>query len=85
MKDPKAIDKNEAPEGYHAVLKVEAKPKNGSNICKACDWRKTCQDPKTDFADHNHRCMSVGVILHSSGGLVNRKDGCGVLFKKHKA
>lgn len=64
------VDVTEAPSGYYPILKAVAAPKNGSNICRACDWRKTCQDPATDFNMRGHRCMSY-----------SREDGHGVLFK----
>lgn len=65
------LDPTEAPEGFYAVLKAEAKPADGSNICRACDWRKACQDDATDFSAPGNRCMS-----HA------RKDGAAVLFKR---
>lgn len=77
---PKLLDENEAPEGFIAVLKDHAKPADGSNICRACDWRKICQNPSTDLTIHNHRCMdytSFGV----DGREIKRHDGCSVLFK----
>lgn len=64
------LDKDEAPAGYVAVPKAEAKPSDGSNICRACNWRKTCQDSATDFNVPGHRCMSY-----------SRADGVGVVFK----
>lgn len=64
------VDVNEAPSGYYPILKAIAAPKDGSNICRACDWRKTCQDPATDFDEPGHRCMSY-----------SRRDGFGVVFK----
>ena len=43
--EPK-IDKNEAPEGYYAILKsVSQKPGESVNFCQLCDYRKTCQTP----------------------------------------
>ena len=64
--DPKA-----APVGYFAMLKAEAKPSDGGNICRACDWRPECQRPETDFTRTNHRCMPWA-----------RDDGSSVLFKR---
>lgn len=64
-------DPKEAPAGYFAVLKSEAKPKDGSNICRACDWRPECQRPETDFTLANHRCMPWA-----------RNDESSVLFKR---
>ena len=77
---------DEAPAGYYAVLKPAMninhhdKTKQG-NICKQCDWRKTCQDSEhTDFLAYGHRCMAVGVI--SNGKTYCRTDKCDVIFKK---
>lgn len=64
-------DPQAAPAGYFAVLKAEAKPKDGSNICRACDWRPECQKPTTDFVRQDHRCMPWA-----------RDDGSSVLFKR---
>lgn len=36
------LNPQEAPAGLVAVLKSEAKPSDGSNICRACDWRPQC-------------------------------------------
>lgn len=63
-------DPNLAPIGYSAVLKAEAKPKDGSNICRSCDWRTECQNKETDFTQMRHRCMPLA-----------RNDGSSVLFK----
>lgn len=64
-------DPKSAPAGYFAVPKEEAKPKDGSNICRACDWRQECQKPTTDFTRREHRCMPWA-----------RDDGSSVLFKR---
>jgi len=78
----KTLDPSEAPAGYFAVLKAQvATPKLG-NICRACDWRSTCQKADTDFTIHNHRCMSYGVVSAKDGRHVSRNDGCGVVFKR---
>ena len=74
------LNSNEAPVGYYAVLKYSSE-KIG-NICKECDWRKECQNPKTDFENSNHRCMSDGVISKKTGQIIKRKDGCSVMFIK---
>lgn len=76
------LDETEAPRGYRAVLKSEAKPKDGSNICRSCDWRPACQKPDTNFRNHNHRCMSYTVVTQD-GTRVRRYDGCSVVFKKY--
>lgn len=60
-----------APDGYTAVPKSDAKPRDGSNICRACDWRPTCQMSDTDFSRAENRCMSWA-----------REDGVGVVFKR---
>lgn len=83
MPDPTPVlDPNEAPDGYVAVLKDHAKPPDGSNICQACDWRPSCQNPGTDFSLPRHRCMSTPVILAKDGRVVARRDGCSVVFKR---
>jgi hypothetical protein len=75
-------DRNEAPAGYYAVLKSVAKPKDGGNICRACDWRKTCQAAGTDFFAPGHRCMSTPVVAFRDGKTYARRDGASVLFKR---
>ena len=64
---------NEAPSGYKAVLKSTAKPPDGSNICRACDWRPNCNGQV--------RCMDFAITT-SSGKTLQREDGCSVLFKR---
>ena len=64
-------DPREAPAGYYAILKAEAKPKDSSNICRACDWRHECQRPDTDFSTPGHRCMAWA-----------RNDASSVLFRR---
>ena len=75
------INPQEAPNGYVAVLKATAKPDDGSNICRACDWRSTCQSPDTDFQRHNHRCMDYPITSFLTGGTIARDEGCSVVFK----
>ena len=79
---PNILDPLEAPDGFFAVLKEAARPADGGNICRACDWRPECQKPETDFARHNHRCMSYPIISARTGGEVKRNDGCSVVFKR---
>lgn len=79
------IDPREAPAGFYAVLKSEAKPKDGSNICRACDWRPECQSPETDLLAFGHRCTSNAVVAIRDGKTYQRIDGCEVLFKKNPA
>lgn len=75
------INPKEAPEGYYAVLKSEARPADGSNICNACDWRMECQNPATDFQNPNHRCMGHAVVT-AEGRSIKRSDACNVVFKR---
>lgn len=72
-------DPNEAPAGFTAVLKSHL-PQDKGNLCQFCDWRKTCQNPATDFAAPGHRCMSYPVTT-PEGKTIARKDGAGVVFK----
>lgn len=67
------LNPNEAPAGYVASLKPAYRHEAG-NICRQCDWRKTCQDPATDFNAPGHRCMSY-----------SRQDGVGVIFIRHNS
>lgn len=76
------INPHEAPEGYYAELKSAAKPADGGNICRACDWRSECQNPETDFSRHNHRCMEYPVVSSRDGTELKRNDGCSVVFKR---
>lgn len=73
------IDPNEAPAGFTAV------PKNtvpgSANICRACDWRSTCQHPATDFTAPGNRCMPFPVVT-PDGRTIARKDGASVVFKR---
>jgi hypothetical protein len=69
------LDPGEAPAGYFAMLKDDAKPGDGSNICKACDWRPACDA-------FSHRCMSYAVISARDGSVLQRRDGCSVVFKR---
>lgn len=78
----KKPDPTEAPAGYHAVLKSSVNTSKLGNICRACDWRKTCQNQETNFTLHNHRCMDYGVISAKDGVLTQRHDGCSVVFKR---
>ena len=79
---PGILDAQEAPSGYFAVLKDDAKPADGSNICRACDWRPECQKSETDFERHDHRCMDFAVISGRIGREIRRHDGCSVVFKR---
>lgn len=81
---PRTLNTNEAPEGYVAVLKASVPAQQIGNICRACDWRPTCQAPDTDFTAPGHRCMSYGVVT-ADGKLVERQDGCSVVFKRRQS
>jgi hypothetical protein len=81
MLTQKKHDPNEAPNGYYAVPKDIAKPNDGGNICRSCDWRPSCQDPNTNFNINQHRCMSYPVVTND-GKTIERNDGCSVVFKK---
>lgn len=78
---PRTLNPNEAPAGFYAVLKSEVATPSLGNICRACDWRPTCQQPDTDFTAAGHRCMSYSVVT-SECKLVERQDGCSVVFKR---
>jgi len=68
------LDQNDAPPGYFAVLKSEAKPADGSNICRACNWRQDCSGEK-------YRCMPYAITT-TDGRTLKRADGCSVVFKR---
>ena len=67
------LNPSDAPYGYYAVLKSDAKPSDGSNICRVCDWRQFC--------DGYARCMPYEVVT-KCGDIVGRDDGKSVVFKK---
>jgi hypothetical protein len=71
-----------APEGFIAVAKDRVKTARLGNICRACDWRSSCQDPATDFSRPEHRCMSVPVIHQATGRTVARPDRASVVFQR---
>ena len=75
-------DPNEAPHGYYAVPKSIATPKDGSNICRVCDWRATCQATDTDLLAPGHRCMSYPIVAFRDGKTYQRRDRTSVVFKK---
>lgn len=68
------LNPSEAHPGYYAALKSDAKPKDGGNICRGCDWRPQC-DGKI------YRCMPHEIET-DDGVTLKRDDGCSVLFKK---
>ena len=77
MRTPPVIDPTEAPLGYYAVLKADAKPRDGGNICRACDYRADCDQ-------FRHRCSSYAVIT-PDGRELQRRDGCNVVFKRKES
>lgn len=78
------LNPQEAPAGFVAVLKSEAKPSDGGNICRACDWRSECNDKATEFTALGHRCMGYPVVT-KDGRAIQRADGCSVIFKRAQA
>jgi len=79
MEDTKhKLDPNEAPCGFHAVLKADFKI---PNACDACDARKLCQDNTDDWCLKN-RCMSYEIIAFKDGKTYSRNDKQSVLFKR---
>lgn len=76
-----SYDPKEAPAGYYAVLKADV-PQDQGNLCRFCDWRKTCQDHETDFLAWGHRCSAYAVIAIRDGLTYQRDDQCSVLFKR---
>lgn len=79
--DDQKCDPTEAPAGYYAVPKAGVSP-DGSNICRQCDWRPTCQDPATDFLAPGHRCMGYAIVAVRDGKTYQRNDQCSVVFKR---
>ena len=80
-----SLCKLEAPIGFYAVLKAEVATEKLGNICRACDWRPECNDPATDFSLPRHRCMSFPVVQTITGSVIERTDGCSVVFKRAQA
>lgn len=72
------LDQGEAPAGYFAVLKCDAKPSDGGNICRACDWRPECDGLA-------YRCMPYAVVSRLDGSELRRRDACSVVFKRKPA
>lgn len=75
--DCNGVDRNEAPEGFFAQLKVY----KGYNICRDCDARKLCQEDKDDWVLKN-RCVSYEIVAFKDGKTYGRKDGKDVVFKR---
>lgn len=80
LPDSETCDPTEAPAGFYAVPKSTLRH-DGSNLCRQCDWRPTCQDPRTDFLAHGHRCMSTAIVGTRDGQTYRRNDRCSVAFK----
>lgn len=80
MSNPIAINPQEAPEGFYAVLKSSLQQDQG-NLCRQCDWRDQCCTPAMDIRNPAHRCMGYEVVLND-GAIVCREDRCSVAFKK---
>ena len=77
----KMVDPNEAPKGFFAVKKPKYDPALG-NICRQCEWRKTCQDPNTNPIAYGHRCASDAILVFKTMEYHCRDDGESVLFKR---
>ena len=76
MQTERQINASDAPPGYYAVLKADAKPRDGGNICRACDYRSNCSGDE-------YRCMAYEIVTHD-GKTLKREDGRSVLFKRKK-
>lgn len=73
-------DPRDAPAGYYAVLKSEAKPDDGGNICRACDWRPHCHSGPINEMPRGHNCRGYELV-GQDGKLYARADRCSVVFK----
>ena len=78
MLEKTQLNVNEAPLGFYAVDKKEAKT---SNVCDSCDARQLCKENKNDWCLKN-RCMAYGVTSFKDGKVYKREDNCSVFFKK---
>jgi hypothetical protein len=74
------INKNEAPNGFIAISKEEAKTPNVGN---SCDAKSLCQKDENDWCLYN-RCMNYPIIAFKDGKEYKREDGQSVIFKKHE-
>lgn len=74
---------NEAPVGFYAVRKVSLRQEDG-NLCRQCEWRPQCNDPKTDPLAYGHRCMSYPVVAIRDGKTYQREDKSSVAFKRRQ-
>jgi len=75
------INPKDAPRGYYAVLKSEGKPEDGSNICRACDWRSYCPSGPINEMPCGHNCRGYDLV-GGDGKIYVRADRCNVLFKR---
>ena len=78
MEAEKFLNEKEAPAGYRAALKENAKT---ANACDSCDARKLCVENKKDWCVLN-RCMADALILDRDGTEIRREDACSVYFVK---
>lgn len=69
------MDPSDAPPGFYAVRKRDVASDGLGNICRACDWRSQC-------SGHEYRCMSYPIISDRDGRVLQRRDGCSVVFKR---
>ena len=81
MKEKAVLDPNEAPEGFIAVLKHDARQGN-EDVCNSCDWRNQCEDPNSKIDLPSHRCMATALNDPKTGRQIRRADGCSVVFKR---
>jgi len=72
------VDVNEAPEGFYAIPKTEAKT---PNVCESCDARKLCQANENNWCLTN-RCMAYEITAFHDGKTYKRNDGQSVFFKR---
>jgi hypothetical protein len=72
------LDRNEAPQGFYAVDKKEAKT---PNVCNSCDAKSLCQKNENDWCLKN-RCMSYEMVAFKDGKTYKRNDGRCVIFKQ---
>ena len=80
MTEKTQLNANEAPIGFYAVDKKEAKT---PNVCNSCDARQLCKENKNDWC-LNNRCMSYEVTAFKDGKVYKRNDNSSVFFKKHE-
>lgn len=79
--DGTKLDTRDAPAGYFAELKADAKPSDGGNICRACDWRPSCHSGPINEMPRGQNCRGHE-LTGLDGRLYARADGCSVVFKR---